>query len=138
MLCDKPVKEYILVSVDEVNARLEQGYQLYGPAKFVHCADTIECYQVLVRIRGQEKITSNETPFKLKPIEAKCIELLIAEYSSKEIAATLHRSYRTIDKVLANLCEKFNCRRRSKLLLSASNLGFIEGLDVVKHAICDN
>lgn len=113
MICQEPVTDYRLVSVEEICALLKGGWCLYGQP-FLHAKRILQpMVRPLPRIVPSSR---KRLPGTLSAIEVKYVKACAQGLDYNDIAKKLHRSKQSVYNALCKLRQRWNCRNNVQLI----------------------
>jgi len=113
---------YCITPAEYIENRLKEGFIPMGPV--FYDSNKKSYYQAFVKrnarlIKKDQKILP-----QMDEKEKQCLDLVLKEYSHKDIGHALNCSLSTIEKILSNLRKKFNVKKNAGLVREAIRHGF--------------
>ncbi|WP_192484576.1 MULTISPECIES: helix-turn-helix domain-containing protein [Cysteiniphilum] len=115
--------DYFNEIIREIQDRFCKYKSLWEDYRVSEAIDSIEL--------DTEILTLPSNGISLSKSETECFkEIYSGTYNAKEISLKLNRSPRTIEKIIANLSNKLNCKNKYELVVKVSQMD-----DYVKHLL---
>lgn len=113
---------YCITPAEYIENRLKEGFIPMGPV--FYDSKKKSYYQALVKRKTRRIGKTQEVLPQMDEKEKQCLDLILKEYSHKDIGHILNCSLSTIEKIISNLRKKFNVKKNTGLVREAIRCGF--------------